>query len=161
MAGNDRDAAHVGDFPNRDQAIGACRAYGRKDGPFWIEPVDFNGDPEHPVYRNAGPIEEVEREREPETLAVVVGTFVGQGNQLRARLLSMQESELDSAKFLVNAWVDATYTLLKNRAPEYADFFVSHAGQTAKVYGKGVLDPEICFLEDRLERLNDILMRLA
>lgn len=57
--GNDHGAAHIGDYPSRDKAIAACRELPPEAAPYWIEPVEYNGDLAAPVYRNAGPVERV------------------------------------------------------------------------------------------------------
>jgi hypothetical protein len=59
--GNDRGSAHIGDYETMDAAIEACREYaGQGGGPFWVEPIEFNGDVHAPVYRNLGAIERVD-----------------------------------------------------------------------------------------------------
>lgn len=63
--GNDRGAASVGDYSTSQAAIDACRVYASSGlGPYWIEPIEFNGDVHAPVYRNVGAIELVDLGRD-------------------------------------------------------------------------------------------------
>jgi hypothetical protein len=63
--GNDRGAALIGDYPTRERAIEACREYAESGlGPYWVEPIEYNGDVHEPVYRNVGPVQLVDVGRE-------------------------------------------------------------------------------------------------
>lgn len=56
---------HVGDVEKQSEVKGLAKKYkgitpsGEPEQKLWVEPVVFNGDPENPVYKNAGKIEEV------------------------------------------------------------------------------------------------------
>lgn len=45
----------VGDYPSKAKAVAAAKVNG--EGAFYIEPIEFNDDPQAPKYKNKGAIE--------------------------------------------------------------------------------------------------------
>jgi uncharacterized membrane protein YbhN (UPF0104 family) len=84
---------------------------------------------------------------------------VRQATRLRERLLN-EAVPLPEASGLVTTWRDETLALLDGDFPHYAGLFRTIPRTAQADYGRGELNGEICYLDDHLERLAEILVRL-